>query len=623
MRFVPPYPEAFADNVVDLDKLGQLLGERTSTEPERYSLSWSGRAAATRNTQTGTSKTLRPVRSESVNFDVTDNLIIEGDNLDAIKLLRYSYRDRVKLIYVDPPYNTGKDFIYNDNYRQGEREYMEDSGQADADGARFVLNTETAGRFHARWLSMMYPRLVLAKTLLREDGVIAISVDDYEVANLRLLLDEVFGRENFLAQVIWNLKTGRQAGHFTRSHEYIVFYARRKERLPYFGTLETGTIKHGALKSISAVNPASEITFPEGMEFEGADAEFVGTVGDSEKQYIVSDRMVFRDGKLAYPVVLKAGWAMRDQILSWLDGEETYDSKDQLVKRFFFNSSGILWYEKERGTVHPKTVWTDVAKTKDGTDELKALLGGKYFEFPKPSALLKYLARIVTSDSKDAIVLDFFAGSGTTAHAVIELNKEDGGNRSFILVQYPESTRKAKNGSFVETPASEAGYATVADITKERVRRVIAEVTKDSPTESTTLGFRVVRIDESNFKMWNPAGIPREADELATQLVLHAENVLDGRSEEDILYEVMLKAGLGITGTVERRDVEGSDVYVAANGRAVICLKPPLDVSAVRAICAMAPGVVICLDSVFDGRDDAKCNAALELRERNIVFHTV
>ena len=333
-----------------------------------------------------------------------EGVIIKSENFQALNLIRERYKGKVKCVYLDPPYNTGEDnFLYKDNYQ------------------------------HSSWLSMMHSRLSLANQLLESKGIIFVSIDDNEIHNLGKLMDSIFERENLLAQIIWNLGTGTQAGHFTRSHEYVLAYARDKKSLPYFESDDNTPIQHGALKRISKDNPATEITFPKGMEFEGENATFKGEVGGEEKEIIVSGKMVFEKGRLKEPVTLKAGWAMRDQILSWLAGNETYDSKGQKVVRFFFNKEGILWYEKERVTFHPKTVLTGVAKTKDGTTEVENLFGRRVMVFPKPSKLIGYLTKPITKDND--IILDFFAGSGTTAHAVINLNNEDLRRRKYILVE--------------------------------------------------------------------------------------------------------------------------------------------------------------------------------------------
>ena len=334
--------------------------------------------------------------------EVLDGLLIKGENFHALDLMSQKYAESIKCVYIDPPYNTGSDeFIYKDNYQ------------------------------HSSWLTMMPDRLFLARKLLREDGVIHVSIDDNEVHSLRTVMDECLGTDNRLGTLIWDLGTGTTAGHFTRSHEYILSYAKQKTGLPNFYDPKGGKIRHGALKIPSRKNPISPVTFPAGMDFEGEDAVFEGEIGGTEKM-IIEGKMVFEKGKLKHPVTIRAAWAMRKQLLSWLQGRETFDSKGQKVLRFFFNSQGILFYEKERLTINPKTVLSKFGSTKQGTDRIENLFGERVYNFPKSVELISFLVGLPTG--RDDFILDFFAGSGTTAEAVMEINKQDGGHRKFILV---------------------------------------------------------------------------------------------------------------------------------------------------------------------------------------------
>ena len=372
----------------------------------------------------------------------SQNKIIHGDNLTALKSLLPLYEGRVKCIYIDPPYNTGNEgWVYNDNVNspQIQKWLGQVVGKEGEDYSR-----------HDKWLCMMYPRLKLLKRLLADDGAIFISIDDNEQHNLREICDEIFGIRNFIAELVWNLGTGTTAGHFTRSHEYIFCYAKCKDNVPNFKNFNADeNIKHGALKKISKKNPPVEITFPAGFEFEGTDAVFVGEIGNSEKEYILSDEMRFKDGKLVADTKIRAGFAMRNQVESFIRGEKVFDSKGQLVKRFYFNKSGILFYEKEKTVINPKTVLSELGSTKNGTNELSAIFGENKFAFPKPTELIKFFIQLATD--KNSLVLDAFAGSGTTAHAVLNMNQSDGGTRKFILIEME--------------PYAE-------NITAERVRRV-------------------------------------------------------------------------------------------------------------------------------------------------------
>ena len=531
---------------------------------ERYQFTWPDKKKSVLLANAPINKTLRPCREESVDFDTTENLYIEGDNLEVLKLLQETYLGKVKMIYIDPPYNTGNDFVYEDDFAQSTDEYLASSGQYDEDGNRMVQNTESNGRFHTDWLNMIYPRLKLAKDLLSEDGVVFISLDDNEYDNLFKICIEIFSQDNFLASLIWDLGTGTTAGHFTRGHEYILCFAKNKSCLPNFKNTKEGEhIVHGALKKISQKNPAGEITFPVGFEFDGKEAIFKGEIGDSEKEYILSDEMRFENGKLVKPVTIKAGFAMKKQVEDYISGKEVYDTKGQKVIRFFFNSSGILFYEKEKSIINPRTVLSNLASTKNGTSELTELFGTKYFDFPKPSKLLKFLVQLVTTN--DDIILDFFSGSATTAHAVMQLNAEDGGHRKFIMVQLPEATDE-------KSEAYKAGYKTICEIGKERIRRAGRKIKEDSPltTQDLDIGFRVLKCDTSNMKevYYNPA-------EYEASLFSRLEdNIKEDRTPEDLLFQVMLDLGVLLSSKIEETTIAGKKVFNVEDNYLIACFEP-------------------------------------------------
>ena len=389
------FPDAFTEGKLDTERLKAALGENIADGKERYELSWAGKSDARRALQTLSVGTLTPDRAESVNFDATENLIIEGDNLEVLKLLQRSYQNKIKMIYIDPPYNKDKDFIYPDRWSEGLTDYLRFSGQLDDDDNLKGKIQNPEGRIHSKWLSMMYPRLFLARNLLRNDGIIFVSIDDSEIHNLRALMDEVFEPDNLLAQIVWDLGTGTAAGHFTRSHEYILAYARDKKGLSNFQyDGPSDSISERAIKKISKANPASPITFPAGIAFEGDNATFEGEVGDKEICRIVGGKMEFVSGRLAAPVTVEAGWAMKNQILSWLSGDETFDSKGQKVTRFFFDKKGRLQYEKQRGVVNPASVLRNIASTRKGAEQIEELFGFQPLEFPKPVDLIQTLVRL-------------------------------------------------------------------------------------------------------------------------------------------------------------------------------------------------------------------------------------
>ena len=560
------FPEAFTEDGVDFDVFRQLLGDEIQEGEEKYGLHWHDKKKARQIALMPSMGTLRPCQEESIDWDTTKNLFIEGDNLEVLKLLQKSYANKIKMIYLDPPYNTGKEFIYPDKFQDNLDTYLYYAGLKDKEGNKTSSmannkNTIDSARYHTNWLNMMYPRVKLARNLLREDGIIFISIDDNEVVNLWNICNEVFGEENLLAGLIWHLSSGPQAGHFTRSNEVIIAFAKNKEQLPYFSDKTGGTITHGALKKISRANPASEIEFKAGsIKFEGTDDEFEGELGGSEKQYIVDGRLKFKNGILTEDVTLKAGWAMKNQVLSWLAGKDTFDSKGQKVLRFFFNSQGILFYEKERETIHPKTVLSsaEVGGTKTGSDEISNIFGAKIMDFPKPSSLIRFLLDTVTSNSD--IVLDYFAGSCPSAQAVLDLNLKETGNRKFIMVQLPEPCDE-------NSEAFKAGFKTIAEIGKERIRRISGKIKKENPDYEGDLGFKVFKLDSSNIRAWNP-----DRNDLEQTLLDHTEHLTEGRSEEDILYELLLKRGVDLTVPIEKKTITKKTVYSIGYGVLFACL---------------------------------------------------
>jgi len=564
------FPEVFSEGKINFAKLQEELGTFAEDEAERYNFTWAGKTEAKRIAQTPSTGTLRPCKEESKDWDTTQNLYIEGDNLEVLKLLQKSYHKQVKMIYIDPPYNTGKDFVYKDNFKDNIKNYLEITGQVDSEGNRLSTNSDTNGRYHSDWLSMMYPRLKLARNLLKDDGVIFISIDDNEVANLRKLCDEIFGEDNFVTELIWSLNSGTQAGYFTRSHETILVYAKNNLLLSSFKDFSGGTIKHGALKKISKVNPSSDILFPKGsIRCENQNVSFSGTIGGSEQQFIKGE-MKFIDGVLANDVLIEAGWAMKNQVLSWLKGEETYDSKGQKVLRFYFNAQGILFYEKERGTQHPKTVLQSekVGNTKRGGQDILDLFSEKIMDFPKPINLIEFLTSLIAQNEND-MILDFFSGSATTAHAIMKLNSEDSGNRKYIMVQLPE-------------PTDNKEFPTICEIGKERIRRAGEKIKTDNAGKDLSnldIGFKVLKLDSSNIKTWDS-----NFENLEQNLLDSIENIKDDRTPQDLLYEILLKYGLDLTLPIEEKTLHSKKVFVIGYGALIVCLDDEITLEVVEAI---------------------------------------
>lgn len=582
--------------VADFEKLKMLLGDSAAERPQEfYEFTWPGKNEAIMKAAEATKKTLRPCSEESKNWDTTQNLYIEGDNLEALKILQEAYLGKVKMIYIDPPYNTGKDFVYRDNFHKSAEEAKEDETVRDEETDNNLFqNTESNGRFHSDWCSMIYPRLKLARDLLRDDGVIFISIDDNEVHNLRKICDEIFGESNFICELVWYLTSGVAQGHFTRANEFILVYSKNKNMLPYFKDKTGGTICHGALKKISSVNPASEITFKAGsIEYEGGTKTFIGTIGGSEKEYI-KDKLIFVDGKLSEDCTIEAGWAMKNQLISWLNGAETYDSKGQKVLRFYFNSQGILFYEKERGTLHPKTVLpSEVGNTKTGSEEIVNIFNAKVLDFPKPTSLIRFLLNILTLKDDSDIILDFFSGSATTAHACMQLNAEDGGNRKFIMVQLPEVCAP-------DSEAAKAGYKNICEIGKERIRRAGEKIKAEHATTAPNLdiGFRVLKIDESIMKdvFYSP-------NETSQDLLSTLEsNIKEDRTDLDLLFACLVDWGVELSMPLKMESIDGVEIHTMNDGDApalVACFAQNIPEAVVRKIAARHPLRAVFRDSSF------------------------
>ena len=599
------FPEILTEGgIIDFDKLKLVLGETIDIGRERYGMNWPGKAECFKTIQSPSMGTLLPASEESVDFDTTENLIVEGDNLETLKLLQKAYLGKIKMIYIDPPYNTGKDFIYPDNYTESLQTYLEYTGQVDAKGKKFGTNTEENGRFHSRWLNMMYPRLYLAKNLLSNDGLVFISIDDTEASNLKKLCDEIFGEENFIAQIVWEKRYGRSndVKFFSSVTDYILLYRK---------TDEMALLREPREEESNEIysNPDND---PRGV---WASVSFVSQRTKEERHnlsYPITNP--FTNETFEHPVNAwkysfeKYQELLKDNRFYWgKDGKQ----KQPRLKRFLSElSDGLvpvnLWKFKEVGT------------GEIGTREVDNLLGKEVFTYPKPSTLLKKMLKI--GSEQDSIVLDFFAGSGSTAQAVLELNKEDGGNRKFILVQLPEPCAQ-------DSEASKAGYKNISDITKERVRRVIKKMNDEEAGQlplngKQDRGFRVFKLAESNFKAWD-ASAPKDGKALEKQLELHIDHVREGRKSEDILYEILLKSGFPLTTPVENVEVEGKSLCSVADGNMLICLDKELTLEAIREMAEMKPQRVVCLDLGFAGNDQLKTNAVQIFKNKEIVFKTV
>ena len=551
------FPGVIADGKIDFELLKSILGENIDDSHEKYNFTWPGKTQAIKESQKQSAGTLRPNKEESNHWDKTQNLYIEGDNLEVLKLLQKGYYNKIKCIYIDPPYNTGNDFIYNDDYKDNMENYLRASGQiSDSNqgtAIKLTTNAETSGRYHSNWLNMMYPRLKLARNLLTDDGIILISIDDNELENLKKICDEIFGEENFLVNLIWNKQHSQQQGIFKRYHEYVLVYGKNYQNIDNIQCKE-GIIDAGALKKISVKNPATEFTFPPGVRFDAPDGTVLkGTFGDSEQVTVVEGEMISKDGKLLNEVTLSAGWTQKNQMTEFFYGtNEVYDTKGQKVIEFYFNSSGKLKCLKEKSAITPSSLLQKYGMVSEQTKQLRLLMGGNYFDNPKPVKMVKEFVSWFLN--KDDIILDFFSGSATTAQSLFELNFEKNENNNFILVQIPEATDE-------KSEAFKDGYYTICEIGKERIRRAGNKLVEESGNNDLDIGFKVFKLDSSNLKKWDP-----EYNNIQQSLTI--DNIKEGRTNEDLVYEIMLKYGIDLTLPIEQKD----NIYSIGFGALVICL---------------------------------------------------
>ncbi len=632
---------------IDFDRLKLALGEVVDVGRERYGMNWPGKADCFKTIQAPSMGTLLPCRTESVSFDTTENLIIEGDNLEVLKLLQKSYLGKVKLIYIDPPYNTGNDFIYPDNYDESLQTYLEYTGQVDADGKKFSTNTDTDGRFHSKWLNMMYPRLYLARNLLREDGFLVVSIDDGELHNLRLVLNEILGEENCVAVLVFDRNRKNDAKLFSVGHEYMVVYARNKHLLA-----EMDVSLRAPKEGVEEVRREFERLRRE--HHDNWDAVSQGL----QEYYSTFDEDDPRLPLARYTKVDEMGPHRTDGDPSWPGGggPRYVVIHPQTGKPCKIPSRGWVWPTFERMKVEidkgrivfgpDETTVPSVRRNlfdmdeqvmrsvtfsyaqKASQDFAKIFDGVRVFDNPKSYLDLEQLIRYLTEPGD--IVLDFFAGSGTAAHGVLLANRGTHISRKFICVQLPEpitpSTVTGRN-------ALSFGFHTVADICKERVRRVIKEICSEDASMAPTLfngaepkpdrGFRTFKLAKSNFKPWDADG-PRNAEELAHQLELHIDHILEGRTQEDILYEILLKSGFPLTVSAEELQLAGKRVYNVGEGELLVCLEEEITLELIRAMAERKPQRVVCLDRGLDGNDQLKANAVQLFRTEGVIsFKTV
>ena len=569
--------------------------------PEAYEFNWVGKQAARAEVLQPTKKTLRPVKEDSVDWDNTQNLYIEGDNLEVLKLLQKSYLGKVKMIYIDPPYNTGNDFVYHDDFAMSADEYAEASGSVDELGNKYIKNMDSNGRFHSDWCSMIYSRLMVARLLLSEDGVIFISIDDNEVENLRKICDEVFGESNKIAQlVIENNPRGRQSdAFFAISHEYLLCYASNidsatitgmslseKQKAEYKYEDEIGRYRLLGLRQrgvASLREDRPEMFFPIWVNPEDSSISLT-YVEDWEE--VIPKKSDGREGR-------------------WMWGKQKcINESNRLVaklvstrREFDIFVKDYLNKDGEQRTRKYKTIWSDkILNNQIGTQEVKAILGGDYMSFPKSTEYIKTI--IQTGTSSSSLILDFFSGSATTAHAVMQLNAEDGGNRQYIMVQLPEETPE-------DSEARKAGFNTIPDIAKERIRRAGKKIKEESPLTTADLdtGFRVFRLDEGNYE--DVKRSPKEFKQ--DQLDLFLNNIKADRNDLDLLFGCMLDWGVQLSLPMTQEVVDGKTIYTVNDGDLVACFAENVSEDVVKAMAEKMPLRVIFRDSCF-AQDADKIN---------------
>lgn len=599
-------PEAFSEDKIDWDKLRTVLGDDVDSRVEKFGFSWAGKGDAIKNVLIPSKATLTPMPDESVKFDESQNLFIEGDNLEVLKLLQKAYFEKVKMIYIDPPYNTGGDFVYKDNFASPVKNYLEQTGQIDSDGNKLSTNKETSGRFHSNWLSMMYPRLKLAWNLLRDDGVIFVSIDDDEMHHLRMMMDEIFGEENFVASLIWQKKYSPQndATYFSDMHDYILCYAKHKK-----------TNKNDTEGWARNLLPRSD----------EQDARYSNPDNDSRGRWKAADFSVKTYSKsYDYPITTPSGRIVNPpKGRSWSTSKENFE-KWCADNRIWFGKDGsnvpsvkVFLSEVQSGVV-PLTMWfrNEVGDNESSKKEIKEIFGYAPFDTPKPTGLIVRMLQLATLKDSGDIVLDFFAGSATTGHAVLAQNQADGGNRKFILVQLPESLGE-------NNEAKKHGMENLADVARERVRHVI-EGYGNKP-EPVNDGFKVFKLSESNYPEntfeFDPENTEDE-NKIAFEKYLEQakqSKLIDDIDETSIIYENIVKEGFSLNSNIAVGAKGDNKIYTVTDGERQfsICLDRQIDDATVKNLTEWAKGATfICFDNALD--DSAKANIGLHLELKTI-----
>lgn len=572
------FPEIVTEGKIDFDALRVVLGDEVDTSKEKYQFTWNGKSESIKLAQTPSTATLRPCNEKSKNWDATNNLYIEGDNLEVLKLLQKTYYGRIKMIYIDPPYNTGNDFVYKDDFKNSIDNYKEQTNQTQRS------NPDTSGRFHSDWLNLIYPRLILARNILSNDGVIFISIDDHEQDNLRKICNEVFGESNFIGQIVWQRRTSPDMRKLvSTAHDYIIVYAKNANNI-------SSIINKVRLSEADAENYKNPDNDPRGP---WASSDFTAQGYRPNQMYEITT-----PGGAKYTPPEGRCWKnVESEFLKQCEEGRMWFGKDGM---------GIPRRKTYLSEREGKNVWTwwpnsEVGHTQEATQEVKNLFSGhQYFDYPKPVRLIKKLIQIGTHD--DSIVMDFFSGSGTTAHALMALNSEDVGKRKFILVQLPEIVEK-------DSDAGKAGFKTICDIGQKRVELAGTKIEEDNPllTGDLDFGFKVFKLDSTNINPWDNAA---EYDE---NTIYNSATVFKlDRTKEDILYEIMLKYGV-FDQPVSEVNVNGKKLYRIGQRHMIVCLEDNIDDYDVSEICKLNPRVVVFKEEGFKD-DNAKINAEYNLK---------
>jgi adenine-specific DNA-methyltransferase len=577
-------------HLIDFEKLKQNLSDSVMSErAERYQFTWPDKSKAILLANSPINATLRPCREDSVDFDNTQNLYIEGDNLDVLKCLKETYLHKVKMIYIDPPYNTGNDFVYEDDFAQSSEEYLANSGQFDEQGNRMFTNAESNGRFHTDWLNMIYPRLKVARDLLTDDGVIFISIDDNEVENLRKVCDEVFGEQNFVDCLHWKKKKQPSflAKHTAKVMEYVIVYAKNTFKLE---KLSVEKVSDSNKKVININNKVSSRIFKPGVRVKSEEQTGIikaGVYTGRSMDVEYKNDIYYENGRTTNEVEVVSKFSdSQSNIDTFIQKDLLYITKNFLLRR----DVGEEAAEKRKSITD--LLLNDFGDNQESDKELLELFDKKYFDYTKPIKLIYNLVK--SNFTEEGIILDFFSGSATTAHAVMQLNSEDGGNRKFIMVQLPEKTDE-KNEAF------KAGYKNICEIGKERIRRAGKKIKEESPltTQDLDTGFRVLKLDSTNMQdiYYSPKDIS-QAD-----LFSQVDNVKPDRTGEDLLFQVMLELGATLDSKIETTTVAGKTIYNVAEGYLVACFDPDVTDDVVKSIAQMQPAYAVLRDTSM--KDDS------------------